>query len=300
MSESANVLVQLSEALIGHRAAAARLVAATRIGSHRFISSVLWSPDALVTSEQSLPPRKDFDVVLPGGEIVPAKLAGRDRGTNLAALKLERSASISMPRSATPGVGELALAYGANGNGGTRARLGVVNTVGEQWQSQAGGRVDARIVLDIELGRAEEGGPVFNAAGELMGMSTFGARGHVLVIPAATLERVIPALLREGRVSRGWLGVAFQPVVVPSALRDAADQKSGMMVMSLAEQGPAAAAGIAAGDIVLTIDGVPAVQMDKVAGQLEAESIGRPAQVRLIRGGTIITVQVQVSERPAA
>lgn len=300
MTESANAFVQLSQALIGHSVHAARLVAAVRIPSHRHITGVLWQPDAVVTSEQSLPTAQNFDIMLPGGEVVPAKIAGRDPGTNLAVLKLERAIAVSMTPAAQPHVGELVLAYGSDGNGGIRARMGIVNAAGPQWYSRAGGRVDARVVLDIDLARAEEGGPVFNAAGEFMGMSTYGVRGEVLVIPEATMERVAPVLLREGNVARGWLGVALQPVAVPSALREAAGQGSGMMVMSIAENGPGAAAGIMAGDIVLTIDGLPAVHMHRVAAQLDADSIGRAVGLRLIRGGEVIALEVAVSKRPAA
>src|SRR6185295_16364267 len=117
--------------------------------------------------------------------------------------------------SITPGlarVGSLAIALGANVHGSTTARLGTVNAVGPQWYSRAGGRIEQRIALDIRLGRTEEGGPVLDAEGGLLGMSTLGPPGVVLVIPAATLDRVVPQLLNDGQVARGWLGLGLQPV----------------------------------------------------------------------------------------
>jgi len=95
--------------------------------------------------------------------------------------------------------------------------------------SSRGGLIDRRIVLDVSLGRREEGGPVFDATGGCLGMSTFGPRGQVIAIPTATIERVVPLLLKHGRVARGWLGVALQAVAVPDALRETADQSSGLM-----------------------------------------------------------------------
>jgi len=77
-----------------------------------------------------------------------------------------------------------------------------------------------------------------------VGMSTFGPRKRVLVIPAATLERVVPTLLREGHVARGWLGMALQPVAVPEALRSASGQSAALIAMSIAAEGPAARAGL--------------------------------------------------------
>src|SRR5262245_22306242 len=145
MTKPANILVQLSQALAAHSTEAARIVAAVRISSHRHITGVLWSPNAIVTSEQSLPTRQEFDAVLPGGESVAVKLAGRDPGTNLAVLAIERPFTTSLPHAAQAQVGEIALAYGSDADGGIRARMGIVNVAGPQWHSQAGGKIDARI-----------------------------------------------------------------------------------------------------------------------------------------------------------
>ena len=133
--------------------------------------------------------------------------------------------------------------------------MGLVNLTGAEWHSSRGGLIDRRIVLDLRLARREEGGPVLDAAGGCLGMSTFGPRGQVLAIPTATIERIVPVLLKDGRIARGWLGVALQAVAVPDGLRETADQSSGLMVMSVVEDGPAAHAGIVAGDIILSVDG---------------------------------------------
>jgi S1-C subfamily serine protease len=131
-------------------------------------------------------------------------------------------------------------------------------------------------------------------------MSTFGPRGQVIVIPAATINRVVPQLVKNGRISRGWLGVALQAVAVPESLRENADQSSGLMVMSVAENGPAAQAGIVAGDVILSIDGTPAHRFRRIARLLGTDSIGRKADIRLIRSGAVITVQTTIAERQAA
>ena len=155
-------------------------------------------------------------------------------------------------------------------------------------------------MLDLRLARREEGGPVFDAAGACLGMSTFGPRGQVIAIPTATIERVVPLLLKDGRIARGWLGVALQAVAVPDALRESADQSSGLMVMSVIENGPAAQAGILAGDIILSVDGTSAHRFRKIARHFGADSIGRKAELRLIRSGAVMTVQTTIAERQAA
>lgn len=295
----ADLIEQLSAELSARTAALQASVAAIRAHSGRHLSATLWQPDVAVASEQSLPRRDEFEVVLPGGTNATAKLVGRDPGTNIAVLHLAVSAVPPSLVAADAAAGALALALGADGEGGASIRLGAVNLAGPQWHSLAGGLIDRRIVLDLRLARREEGGPVFSAAGRFLGMSTFGPRARVLVIPSATIERIVPVLLKDGRVARGWLGVALHPVAVPDALREHAGQTSGMMVMSLVEGGPAAKAGIVAGDIVLSVNDVPALGFRRIARALAPASIGGKAALRVVRGGAVVSVEAVIEARPA-
>src|SRR4051812_6209135 len=294
------ILEQLSAALAERAAAVQPSLAGIRLHHGRHLTATLWQPDVAVASEQSLPRREEFDLVAAGGTVVKARLAGRDPGTNLAALRLERPIEFSAWTQAEPIAGTLALAFGADGTGGVRARLGLVNAAGPEWTSSAGGRLDRYIALDLTLGRAEEGGPALDASGRLLGITTFGPRGRVLVIPAATIARIVPALLKEGRIARGWLGVGLAPVAVPDALQAEAGQASGAMVMSLIADGPAAKAGVVAGDIVLSVNNTPARRLRDIAAALGSESVGRTADLRVIRGGALVSVQATIEARPAA
>lgn len=299
MVDRANSLTQFSSALIERSVAANAAIAAIRLSEARHITATLWRPDVAITSEQSLPARDEFELVTASGSTVNAKTAGRDPGTNIAALKLEKPLSAGSVISARAQVGALAIAFGADANGHATTRLGAVNAVGPEWYSSHGGRIEQRVALDIEVARSEEGGPVFDAEGGFLGMSTFGPHRQVLVIPAATLERVVPALLKDGRIPRGWLGVALRPVAVPEALGKAAGQSSGLMVMSLSKGGPAADAGIVAGDIILSVDGASTRRMRNITAQLGADSIGRKADIRFIRSGAVTSRQATIAERPS-
>ena len=272
-------------------------IAAVRLAHGRHLSATRWQPEVAIASEQSLPRRDEFELVLAGGAVTKARLAGRDPGSNIAALRIERPAPLPTLLNGEAQAGDLALAYGADGAGGVRARMGVVNTAGPEWASSAGGRIERYIVLDITLARAEEGGPVLDAAGARLGISTFGPRGRVLVIPSATIDRVLPELLKDGRIARGWLGVGLQPVAVPDALQDEAGQPGGAMVMSIAAESPAAKAGLVAGDIVLSVNGTPAYRLRRIAAALA--EVGRAAELRVIRGGKLVSVQATIAARPA-
>lgn len=298
MTQEPNFLAALADVLVARFAAARDSVAAVRISEKAHLGAILWRPDVLVTSEQSLPDRDALDVVLHDGTCVPGKLSGRDPSTNVAVIRLEKATTAPTLSASVPHVGTLVIAAGSDGGGHASARLGIVNAVGPEWHSMSGGRIEARIQLDIRLAASEEGGPAFDAAGGWLGMTTFGPRGQILVIPAATVERIAPALLAAGRVPRGWLGVALRPVAVPDELRDAAGEATGLMVMSLSSEGPAAKAGVVPGDIVLSVDGRSARRLRSVLAHLGSDSVGKSVSLRLIRGGAVIAVEVTITERP--
>ena len=300
MTDQADLLVQFSNALVTRAEAASNAVVAIRLTHGRHLTGVVWRSDIVVASEQSLPRKDDFELVGAGGSVVMAKLIGRDPSTNIAVLRPAQPMAAPSIVAGEAKTGAVALAIGADGTGGASARLGIVNLAGAEWHSSRGGLIDRRIVLDLRLAHREEGGPVLDAAGAWLGMSTFGPRHRVIVIPTATIERIVPLLQRDGRIARGWLGVALQAVAVPDALREAAGQSSGLMVMSVVEGGPAAQAGILAGDIILSVDGTPAHRFRKMAKLFGADSIGRTADLRLIRSGQVITVQTTIAERQAA
>jgi S1-C subfamily serine protease len=260
----------------------------------------LWRGDVVVASEQALPRgAAEAEVTLAGGARHAARLAGRDPGTNVAVLHLDGGPDRSaLPAATAPQPGALALACGADGEGGVAVRMGVVRAVGGAWHSRAGGRIDRRIILDMRLGPGEEGGPVLDAAGGLLGISTLGPRRRALVIPAATVERVLDPLLDTGHVARGWLGAAVQPVLVPEALQAEIGQPLGLMVIGVSPDGPAAAAGVLMGDILVGLDGAALGSPPQLAERLGPETVGRAVQLRLIRAGHVQTLAATVRARP--
>ena len=298
MAQEPNLLTTLSDVLVAQFAAARASVAAIRLSERAHLGAILWRQDALVTSEQSLPERAALDAILPDGSRMAGRLAGRDPATNVAVIRLDGPAAAPDLSASAPQVGALAIAAGSDGAGRASARLGTVNAVGPEWHSMRGGRIEARIQLDIRLAGSEEGGPVFDAAGRWLGMTTFGPRGQILVIPAATVERIAPALLTSGRVPRGWLGIALRPVAVPDELRESSGEATGLMVMSLSAEGPAAKAGIVAGDIILSVEGTSARRLRSVLAHLGSDSVGKTVALRVIRGGAVIAVEVTLTERP--
>lgn len=292
-----NPLVSLSDSLEQAVAQTAPLVASIDWGGRGQVSAILWRQGVLVTSEQSLPRAESYSAVLPGGGRLAATLAGRDPTTNVTVLRAETggpSWTVAEPR----GVGALVVAVGGDGIGGATARLGSIEVLGPAWDSQRGGRIDRLIRIGVRLGRGAEGGPVVDARGLVLGMSTFGPRGTVLTIPSATIGRVVEQLLTQGRIGRGWLGVGLHPVALPPALRqDGIEGESGLMVVNIADGAPAAAA-LLPGDILLEIGGARVMTPRAVAARLGPETVGQTLVLKVLRGGSVASPSVTITARP--
>jgi S1-C subfamily serine protease len=262
--------------------------------SHRMqASGFVWRAGLIVTSDEGLAEQGEVRVVLPGGESTVAQIVGRDASTAIALLKIERTDLQPVAVAATmPATGALVLALGADA-GAPTAALGMVALSRGPWQSMRGGEIDARIELDVRLRSTAEGGLAVNAAGQAFGMTVFGPRRRVLVIPSVTIGRVAARLETHGRVSRGYLGLGLQPVTLEGG-------GSGIMVMSVDPRGPGAAANIHQGDVIVSWDGEPISRLQPLLRSLGPDSVGKLLAIELRRGGQSHQTQLQIGERPAA
>jgi S1-C subfamily serine protease len=256
-------------------------------------SGFVWRTGRIVTSDEGLAEEGEVRVTLPGGETVAAEVVGRDASTAVALLKVDRTDLRPVAMAATiPSPGALVVAVGAE-VGAPTAALGLVSVARGAWQSMRGGDIDARIELDARLRRTAEGGLALNAAGQAFGMTVFGPRRRVLVIPAITLGRVAARLETHGRVARGYLGLGLQPVTVEGG-------GSGVMVMSVDPKGPGAAAEIHQGDVLVTWDGKAIGGLQPLLRSLGPDSVGKLLALELRRGGRMHQTKLQIGERPSA
>jgi len=173
----------------------------------------------------------------------------------------------------------------------------MVSTVAGAWQSLHGGRIDQYIGLDLRFDRQLEGAALLSAEGALIGMIAAGPRHSHLVIPTATLERVAPVLESKGRIARGYLGAGLQPVRVEPAA-GAAETRTGVMVVSVDAKGPAAAAGLKQGDIILSWNGEEIGSVRDVIHRLTPETVGSAVDLSLSRAGQSAAVRLTIGERP--
>lgn len=286
-------LAALSNDLAAAVERAGRSVAAVQARPRFSSSGVVWRPGVIVTAQHTIRREEEITVTLPDGANRPATLAGSDPGTDLAVLRVsEPAGDPAPPVAAETKPGYLALAVGRSEDSGVNATLGIISAVSGPWRTWRGGRLDRYIRLDLTMYPASSGGLVIDTAGATIGIATSAlSRLAGLAIPASTINRVLDEILTRGRVSRGYLGVGLQPVALP-------DHQRGLIVLSVEAGGPAAAAGVLVGDILVSLHGKAAADTDDVQTALESAAVGETVKADLVRGGLRKQVPITIGERP--
>ena len=296
----ANVLAELSDTLANTVAAAGASV--VRVEGRRRIpaTGIVWSADGLiVTAHHVVAQDENIQVGLPDGRVVAATLVGRDPSTDTAVLRAAAADLTPLTESNKQelGVGNLALALGRPGKT-VQATLGIVSALGDGWRTRMGGQIDRYLQTDVVMYPGFSGGPLVDAHGRLAGMNTSALMGGVsLAIPTVTLARVIDALVADGRMKRGYLGVSTQRVKLPTELREQLGQKTGLLIVSAEPNSPASAAGLTLGDTIVTLDGEKVRDHDDLLALLSGDRVGTAVPVGVVRGGQVQPMQVTIGER---
>jgi S1-C subfamily serine protease len=304
MSESApaGILAGLSHDLASTVELVGRSVVAIHARRRIPSSGVVWRPGVVATAAHTVTRDEDLTVTLASGRTAAATLAGRDPSTDLAVLRLEDAAVPPVERAdaAALQVGRLVLALGRPGPQVT-ASLGIISAVGGEWRTWQGGRIEHFVRLDLAIYDGFSGGPLVEAGGRVLGLNTSGlSRATALAIPAATVDRIADQLLASGRVRRGYLGLAVQPVQLPARLREGlgVPGRLGLVIVNLEAAGPAETAGLLLGDVLVALDGEAVGDPSDLLAALGPDRVGRPVELRLVRGGRLETVPVTIGERP--
>jgi serine protease Do len=298
-----NTLVSLSNELAEIVQAVSPHIVSVRARRHYPSSGVRWGADAVVTADHTIQRDEDINVTLADGSALPAKLFGRDPGSDLAVLKIEAkvSSATELARADTVRAGELALVVGRSPDSGVNASLGIISATSGAWRTWRGGRLDNYIRLDARLFPQSSGGAVVSTGGELIGIASSGlSRIAGLAIPASTVNRVAGKLIEKGFVPRGYLGIGVQAVPISDEMRRqlAISNKSGLIVLTVEPGGPADKAGVLIGDIVIGIGDIQVERTDDLQKFSDSGVIGKTVSIKVIRGGTLKDSSVIVGERP--
>jgi S1-C subfamily serine protease len=268
-------------------------------------SGFVFADDGLIlTNSHVVADATALTVALPDGRRSDADLVGHDPDTDLAVIRITAS-SLHVARlgdSSRLRPGQLVVAVGNPYGLQHTVTAGVVSALGRSLRSTSGRLIDNVIQTDAALNPGNSGGPLVTTDGDVVGVNTamiLGGQGLSFAVPINTARVVIPALLREGRVRRSYLGIGVQDVPL---LRRVVryfhlPSETGVLVVSLEPDGPAARAGIREGDMIVEFGGEPVGGADDLHRLLTGERIGQQLPVTLLRGADRTTVAVTPRDR---
>ena len=303
MTADRGAFASLSDQLADAVAQAGAAIVAVHARGRLPSTGVHWRDGIVMTTEGTVRREEGITVTLPDGADVAAKLAGRDRGTDLAVLRVEKGrlpvAQLGDPAALRPG--HLVLALARLDELGARAAFGAVSAVGGAWRCWKGGEIDRLIQSDLVIYPGFGGGPLVDASGRVNGLNSGGlSRSLATTIPAGTVNRVLDQLVERGYVSRGWLGAAMQPVRFNPAAqkRLGLAAEGGLVLIAIEPDAPSAAVGLLVGDVIVAVNGRPVDDPSQIVDVLSGDVVGKSLHLDLVRGGQRVTADVLVGERP--
>lgn len=273
-------------------------------GRHRPASGVHWRNGVVVTCEHGLRGAQEITVTTAADKEFTATLAGRDPSTDLAVLRVEGLAA-PVPEFGESGqlkLGHFVLALGRSWRGNVVASAGIVGGASGPWRTWRGGQIEQHLRLALELYSGMSGGPLVDAGGHIVGINTSGlAPGRAVALPIVAVNRVVDELLQKGHIARPYLGLSMAPVPLPEKLRDVvgANISTGLLVMHVESDSPAAKAGIALGDVLIQLQGKYVADTVAVRDALAGGRIGDTVRAKILRGGALSEQSITLGERPS-
>ena len=287
-------------------------------------TGIAWSDNLIVTAHHVVETDDDIGIGLPDGGRVSAELIGRDPRSDLALLRVQAALQPSNWADADElRVGNLVLALGRPRQQ-VKASLGIVSGLvspadsgrrrermravmqkrgpgrrperrRKRWQRQmmreiGGGlglvQAGGLIQVDLTMYPGFSGGPLVGAAGKVHGMNTSGfGGGFGVAIPIVALSKSVETLLEHGEIHSGYLGIGVQSAQLPAAVAEALAQETGLLVVSIEAESPAAAAGMLVGDILTTLADTPVEDVDELQLLLSRLEVGVTVKTGYVRGG---------------
>jgi len=259
---------------------------------------------SIVTNNHVVGEAAKVEVTLQDGSKYTAKIVGRDKRTDLAVLKIDAGKAlpyVSLGNSDAAEIGDWVVAVGNPFGLGGSVTTGIISARGRDIHA---GQFDDFLQIDAPINRGNSGGPTFDLSGQVIGINTAiyspngGSVGIGFAVPSNVAKKVVEAIETHGKVERGWLGVQIQEVTpaIASSLGLKADH--GALVAVVGPNGPAAAAGLKQGDVVLAFNGTEVTKMRDLPRLVSAAVPGSKNTMTVWRGGKKTNIEIKIGEAP--
>jgi S1-C subfamily serine protease len=268
-------------------------------------SGFIFAADGLILTNSHVVERAArIHVTLSDGRECNADLVGHDSHTDIAVIRISApdlaAAELGDSRALRPG--QLVIAIGNPYGFQHTVTAGVVSALGRSLRSRSGRLIEHVIQTDAALNPGNSGGPLVSSNGRVIGVNTAiiaGGQGLCFAVPIATVVDVLPSLLRDGRVRRGFLGIAGQSVPLLRRVTrfHKLSQSGGVLITSLEPGAPAALAGLREGDLIVRMDDQIVESLDDLHRLLTEARIGARATLTVLRDSVLVSVPVSIVER---
>ena len=268
-------------------------------------SGVIVSPDGYVlTNHHVIDGADDIEVVLADGRELSARIKGVDPESDLAVLKTEGQdlPTITFGTADHLQVGDVVLAIGNPFGFGNTVTLGIVSALGRNHLGI--NRFEDFIQTDAAINPGNSGGALVDTSGNLIGINSTifsqsgGSMGIGFAIPVSLARTVLAQIIKDGTVTRGWLGVEPQAITREAAQALALARTDGVLVRALQRDGPADRAGIQVRDVVVEIAGKPTPDVPQLLARIAELTPGSAARIKVVRDGKPLDVDVVIAKRP--
>jgi S1-C subfamily serine protease len=268
-------------------------------------SGFVFAADGLIlTNSHVVDGSSRVQVGLPDGRDCSADVVGQDPDTDIAVLRITAAdlVPVAFGDSRTLRPGQLVVAIGNPYGFHHTVTAGVVSALGRSLRSRSGRLIDQVIQTDAALNPGNSGGPLVTSDGAVVGVNTAiiaGGQGLSFAVPISTVNAVLPPLLRDGRVRRGYLGIAGQnvPLLRRVTRFHRLDQGAAVLIISLEADGPAIFAGLREGDLIVRFEEQSIETLDDLHRVLTETRIGTLARISVLRGADRREIEVRVKER---
>ena len=268
-------------------------------------SGVIVSGDGyLITNNHVIAEANDIEVMLADGRQAKAKVIGTDPDTDVAVLKIEldRLPAIGFGNNDSMQVGDVVLAIGNPFGVGQTVTSGIISALG---RNQLGiNTFENFIQPDAAITPGNSGGALVDANGNLLGINTAiysrsgGSLGIGFAIPVSTARQVMEGLIKDGQVTRGWIGVEPRDLTPEIAQTLNLPIKQGVLITGVLNSGPASTAGLRPGDVVVKIADTPVTNTAQLLGAVAALKPQATAVIGVQRGDQALALNVVVAQRP--
>ena len=270
-------------------------------------SGFIIAPDGFILSNSHVVHgAREIVVNLSDGRESRAQLVGDDPDTDLAVIRIDAAqlSHVRLADSETLRVGQIAIAIGNPLGFQASVTAGVISALGRSMHAQSGRLIDNIIQTDAALNPGNSGGPLANSAGEVIGVNTAvirPAQGICFAIASNTAKFIAGWLIKEGRIRRGYIGVAGQtsPLHRRVARFYHLANESGAMVVSVEKGSPAEQSRMRPDDVIVAFNDEPVASVHDLHKKLVGDRIGTPCKLTVLRGTEQLTIYVTPAEMPA-